>query len=263
MYNDLADKPVIIFDIRNYPNQTAVSLAEYMYAGSKSAARIMYPDLTYPGTFSVDPQVFGSNGNPKPYKGKVILLVNEQTQSQAEYTSMILQAIPGTITIGSQTAGADGNITTFKLTNDLNTGFTSLGVYYPDNSPTQRVGVKIDIPVTPTRKGIAEGRDEVLDKALEVACKISGIAEETPSTEMHIYPNPVNSTLTINAQWPNSTSAEISVQDMFGRTFIRQQVNISNNRLNEKLDVKTLLSGTYIVTIKGRVGIANMKFIKY
>lgn len=156
MYNALADKPVIIFDIRNYPNQTAVSLAQYMYAGSKSAARIMFPDLTYPGTFFVDPQVFGSNGNPKPYKGKVILLVSEQTQSQAEYTGMVLQAIPGTITIGSQTAGADGNITTFKLTNDLSTGFTSLGFIILTTHPLKESESKLTflspLPVKVLRK---------------------------------------------------------------------------------------------------------------
>lgn len=262
MYSALADKPVIVFDIRNYPNQTGPSLAEYMYAGSKTAARILLPDLTYPGTFYVEPQVFGSNGNPKPYKGKIILLVNEQTQSQAEYTSMLLQAIPGTITVGSQTAGADGNITSFKLTNDLNTGFTSLGVYYPDNSPTQRVGIKIDIPVTPTRKGIAAGRDEVLDKALEIACKISGMAEQHHDIAMQLYPNPVNSILSLNAQWHHAATAEITVQDMLGRTFITQEANITNNSLKEKLDVKSLPSGTYIITIKGRDGMMNVKFIK-
>lgn len=103
----------------------------------------------------------------------------------------------------------------------------------------------------------------MLDKALEIACKISGIAEEDPSTEMNIYPNPVNSILTINAQWSNSTTAEISVEDMLGRTFITQRANISNSTLNEKLDVKNLPCGTYIITIKGKEGIANTKFIKY
>jgi len=43
-----------------------------------------------------------------------------------------------------------------------------LGVYYPDGSETQRVGIKIDIPIKPTIAGIKAGRDELLEKAFEL-----------------------------------------------------------------------------------------------
>jgi hypothetical protein len=49
----------------------------------------------------------------------------------------------------------------------MRTSFSGLGIYYPDNTNTQRVGVKIDIQVKPTIKGIKEGRDEVMEKALQ------------------------------------------------------------------------------------------------
>jgi C-terminal processing protease CtpA/Prc len=44
--------------------------------------------------------------------------------------------------------------------------FSGVGVHYPDRSPTQRIGIVPDIEVTPTRQGIAAGRDEVLERAL-------------------------------------------------------------------------------------------------
>jgi hypothetical protein len=48
---------------------------------------------------------------------------------------------------------------------------SGLGVFYPDGTPTQRVGVKIDHQLKPTIKGTTEGKDELLDKAIELINK--------------------------------------------------------------------------------------------
>jgi C-terminal processing protease CtpA/Prc len=45
---------------------------------------------------------------------------------------------------------------------------SGIGVYYPDGKETQRIGIVPDIVVKPTIKGISEGRDEPLEKALEI-----------------------------------------------------------------------------------------------
>ena len=45
---------------------------------------------------------------------------------------------------------------------------SGIGVFYPDGTPTQRIGVKIDYPLHPTIKGINEGKDELLEKAMEL-----------------------------------------------------------------------------------------------
>jgi C-terminal processing protease CtpA/Prc len=39
-------------------------------------------------------------------------------------------------------------------------------VFYPDNHPTQRVGIRPDIEVHPTLAGIRAGRDEALEAAI-------------------------------------------------------------------------------------------------
>lgn len=41
-------------------------------------------------------------------------------------------------------------------------------VYYPDGRETQRIGIVPDIEAKPTIKGIREGRDEPLEKAIEI-----------------------------------------------------------------------------------------------
>ena len=42
------------------------------------------------------------------------------------------------------------------------------GVYYPDGTDLQRKGVKIDEYIEPTIAGIKAGRDEVLERAIEI-----------------------------------------------------------------------------------------------
>ena len=80
---------------------------------------------------------------------------------------MALRTAPQNQVIGSQTAGADGNVTWLSLPGGIRTLFTGLGVYYPDGRTTQRIGIVPDIEVRPTLKGLHAGRDEVLERALE------------------------------------------------------------------------------------------------
>ena len=45
---------------------------------------------------------------------------------------------------------------------------SGIGVYYPDGTNTQRIGIVPDIWVEPTINGIKQGKDEVLKKAIEI-----------------------------------------------------------------------------------------------
>lgn len=102
------------------------------------------------------------------YKGKVVLIVNERTQSQAEYTAMSFsESGSKTTVIGSKTAGADGDVSSIILPGNISTYISGIGVYYPDLTETQRKGVKIDIMVKPTIKGTKEGVDEQLKAAID------------------------------------------------------------------------------------------------
>ncbi|SFH19665.1 C-terminal processing protease CtpA/Prc, contains a PDZ domain [Pontibacter chinhatensis] len=157
----------IIFDIRNHPKGTFRSVANYISSKRNDFYKVIYPDLGYPGKFIWrNGDQIGQSGDLK-YKGKVVLLVNERAQSHAEFTIMGLQTGDNVTTIGSQTSGADGNVSVFELVGGHKTAITGIGIFYPDNTETQRKGVKIDIEVKPTVQGIIEGKDEVLEKAIE------------------------------------------------------------------------------------------------
>ena len=45
---------------------------------------------------------------------------------------------------------------------------SGIGVYYPDGTETQQVGIVPDIEMKPTIKGIKNGEDELLDRAIEI-----------------------------------------------------------------------------------------------
>jgi C-terminal processing protease CtpA/Prc len=80
---------------------------------------------------------------------------------------MALQTHPETRIVGSESAGADGNIAWLWLPGGVGVSFTGLGVYYPDGRETQRIGIVPDIRVRPTIGGLRAGRDEMLERAIE------------------------------------------------------------------------------------------------
>lgn len=168
MWNALKSTKAIIFDVRNYPKGTIYAVASKLFRRQKFVV-FTQPDIDYPGKFYQEKELeIGSKGKDN-FVGKIIVLVNEMTQSHAEFTVMGLQSSPNSITIGSQTAGADGNVSGAIFPTGTKSYITGLGVFYPDGTQTQRKGVKIDIEVEPTIIGIAAGRDEVLEKAIKIA----------------------------------------------------------------------------------------------
>ena len=73
------------------------------------------------------------------------------------------------ITVGNQTAGADGNVVVFNYLGGYQTAISGLGIMYPDGRLSQREGIAIDIEIQPSIEGLRAGRDEVLEKAIELA----------------------------------------------------------------------------------------------
>lgn len=168
-YFDQAKKAKgIIVDLRNYPSAfVPFALGAYLATTPTPYVAFTYSDLKNPGAFK-----FGDGPPIQPgpvhFGGKVVILVDETTLSQAEYTAMALRATPNAVVVGSTTSGADGDVSPFSLPGKLNTMISGLGVFYPDHRPTQRVGIVPDTFVTPTVLGIASGRDEILEKAVSI-----------------------------------------------------------------------------------------------
>ncbi|MCP4146379.1 MAG: hypothetical protein GY757_01390 [bacterium] len=162
------DTKAIIFDVRNYPDYIVFSLCPYLNSQPAGFVKFRQPLLTQPGSYKWSKTYYCSeNANPDYYKGQVIVLEDEFTMSRSEFTVMAFQTAPNCTVIGSQTCGADGDVSTIKLPGGLETSFTGIGTYYPDGAPTQRIGIVPDIVVEPTVAGIRAGIDEVLQYAID------------------------------------------------------------------------------------------------
>ncbi|MET3536359.1 S41 family peptidase [Chryseobacterium limigenitum] len=165
MYKNLKETESIIFDLRNYPKQTILPLSKLLLPENTIYYQFNFPETHYLSKFYSRKNSIGRK-NDAYYKGNVVVLVDENTQSQAETTTMMFKQHPKAKIIGSNTSGANGDIIRFNIA-DLETSFTGLGAYYPDGRETQRIGIIPDIIIKPTVKGIKEGKDEVLERALE------------------------------------------------------------------------------------------------
>lgn len=163
-----ADAKGIIIDIRNYPATfVPFLLGSYFVTSPTPFVKFTIMNVNNPGEFNFSRELrITSSG--KTFKRKVVVLVNEFTQSQAEYTAMAFRAGVNTTILGSTTAGADGNVSEIFLPGGLRTMISGIGIYYPNGDPTQRGGIVPDVVVKPTTKGIQQGRDELLEKAIEV-----------------------------------------------------------------------------------------------
>lgn len=166
---EIAKTRGLIVDFRTYPSDFIVfSLGGYLVPKPIAFVKFSQASITTPGLFTLTEEIMVGKENSDYYRGKVVILINEITQSSAEYTTMALRTAPRATVIGSTTAGADGNVSQFFLPGGISTMISGIGVYYPDGKETQRVGIIPQIVVKPTIKGITEGRDELLEKALEI-----------------------------------------------------------------------------------------------
>ena len=250
MYNDLWNTDAIIFDIRNYPNGTLGYLLKYLFRDPIHIADFTMPDVKYPGTLYWSPSnIIVSVDDPEIYSKTIFILMDENTQSQAEYTVMGLEQYPKALKIGSQTAGADGNWCLIYLPGGITTHFTGMGTFYPDHRPTQRIGIVPDIYVFPSIEGIRNGEDEVLEAALNYTpdgIQNNSLNENLKFSLYQNYPNPFNPTTTIKYAIPKPSHVVVKIYDPLGKevtTLVNKELRPGSYQI--KFDGSSLSSGIY------------------
>ncbi len=169
---EFKDTKGIIVDIRNYPSTFVVfSLGGFFVSNNTEFVKFTKGNPDYPGEFTFTEPLKIDNDRSSYEGKKIVVLVNELSQSQAEYTAMAFRASDKTTIVGSTTAGADGNVSAFMLPGGMRTMISGIGVYYPDGTETQGVGILPDVRILPTIQGIKDGTDEPLEKAIDIINK--------------------------------------------------------------------------------------------
>jgi hypothetical protein len=76
------------------------------------------------------------------------------------------------------------------------------------------------------------------------------------------YPNPTNSQLTVNYVSDKALATEVSIFSLSGAKLVEYQFE-TNKGLNQmELDVKKLISGTYILHLRNEDHVKTVKFTK-
>jgi C-terminal processing protease CtpA/Prc len=102
------------------------------------------------------------------FRGKVVFLTDGRAISYAETYMGMIEHYKLAEIVGEATAGTNGNINPFTLPGGFGVIWTGMKVLKHDGSQHHGVGILPTVPVAPTIKGIREGRDEVLERALEI-----------------------------------------------------------------------------------------------
>lgn len=169
MFERFKEAKGLIIDLRNYPSDNLFgSLPNYLLSKPREYAKTLVPDMCHPGSFYFEQPIKTGDYSDKDFKGKLILLIDETSQSSSEFHAMAYRTYANCIVVGSNSAGADGNVSDIILPGNLKTRFSGIGIYYPDGTPTQRVGIRPDIIVRPTISDIMNQRDAVLEKAIRL-----------------------------------------------------------------------------------------------
>ncbi|PZP52687.1 MAG: peptidase S41 [Pseudopedobacter saltans] len=162
----------IVIDFRNHIlDDLMYELPRYLLPYPQPFLKHLVPRYDAPGSFYFTEPYQTGVGQYNLYKGKIALIINEKTQSSAEYHTMAYRTYPKSFVIGSNSAGADGNVSEIVFPSGVKTRFSGLGIFYPNGAPTQRIGIVPDVIVKPTVKGVAAGQDEVLEKAINILNK--------------------------------------------------------------------------------------------
>ena len=112
-----------------------------------------------------------------PYLKPIIVLTGAGTISAAEDFVVALHASNRVTIIGEKTAGTTGQPLLIGLPQGGKARICTKHDMYPDGREFVGVGIIPDIEVYPTQESIAEGKDVVLEKAIEVLAKEVGISK--------------------------------------------------------------------------------------
>ena len=168
--DSMRNNKAIIFDLRNSFNNSSWELIyhlsqtqEYCY-GLATCVNWFQPGVFYEEKciMKYPDKLWKTH---EKHTGKIVVLIDEKVMSAGETLAMSFRILGFTL-IGTSTAGANGDATTFSLPGNIKVWYSGLGFYYPDGTQTQRIGIIPDIEVYPTMDDIIAGRDEVLEAAI-------------------------------------------------------------------------------------------------
>jgi len=161
----------IICDLRGYPNENHDLIGNLLKEKDTSDAWMKIPQVIYPDYEKV---TFENSGwameiRTPHLNAKIVFIVDGRVISYGESFMGFIEHYKLATIVGQPTAGTNGNINPFLLPGGYRLIWTGMRVVKHDGSQHHGVGIIPHVLVERSIKGIREGRDEFLEKALEIA----------------------------------------------------------------------------------------------
>jgi len=167
---ELAAARGVVFDLRGYPNGNHLALT-YLTDQNLNSAFWNIPQIIYPdhdGEAHFAESRWDLPPSEPRFQGKIVFLTNGRAISYAESVMGIVEHYELGEIVGQPTAGANGNVNPFDIPGGYRIIWTGMRVIKHDGSQHHTVGIQPTVPVTRTIQGVREGRDELLEKAVEI-----------------------------------------------------------------------------------------------
>ena len=161
----------VIFDFRGYPHQ----LSAFVFFPHLTQQPMTSPQWHIPVVQAPDRQGLTfrqDSGWPlssrEPYiRAKRAFIIDAGAISYAESCLGIVEHYKLGATVGGPTAGTNGNVNPFTLPGGYSVHWTGMKVLKHDGSRHHGVGIQPTIPASRTIAGVRQGRDELLERAIE------------------------------------------------------------------------------------------------
>lgn len=168
---EIAAAKGVVFDLRGYPNGNHQIIGHLLRAPDESVASMRVPKRIYPDRERL--VGYRESGWTLPaleprLTGRVVFLTDGRAISYAESFMGFIEHYKLAGIIGEATAGTNGNVNVLTLPGGFTITWTGMRVVKHDGSQHHGVGILPTIPLQPTIRGVREGRDELLEKALAV-----------------------------------------------------------------------------------------------
>jgi C-terminal processing protease CtpA/Prc len=168
---NLAQAKAVIFDLRGYPAMH--TYLSHLSTEPLQSAIWQVPVVTRPDRLGPPEYDLGGRWQLPPQsprlKGRIIFLTDGSAISYAESVMGIVEAYKLADIVGEPTAGTNGNVNAFTVPGGFRLSWTGMRVLKHDGSRHHGVGIRPTHPVVRTIKAVAEGRDEILERGLELA----------------------------------------------------------------------------------------------
>ncbi|MHC4100456.1 MAG: S41 family peptidase [Planctomycetota bacterium] len=166
---DLERARGIVFDLRGYPRLSTIVIA-HLIDEPVTCAQWHVPIVRWPDRQRMEFQFSNWQVTPQPprLKARVAFVTDGRAISYAETYLGIIEHYELAEIVGGPTAGTNGNVNPIRLPGGYTISWTGMKVLKHDGAQHHGVGIQPTVPVRRTIPGVAEGRDELLERAVEV-----------------------------------------------------------------------------------------------